>query len=151
MGEPCQLKEVRNENSSLTRENILSYDARTILNGETIEDQARIVYYSFNISDKIKYCRKCENGKWDKEDKMCPQEFTVAKCDPLKIRGYNYFVNANDGSQLTGDEQTKLMFPSKVIAVYVFGSEKYCKACYEDGTWTSYPQYQICEKVQWKS
>lgn len=151
LGEPCLLKELRSENETLTREAILSYDARTVLSGESIEDQAMIVYYSYNATDKVKYCRKCASGKWDKTEKVCPQEFTVAKCDPLKIRGYNYFVNANDGSQLTDGEQTKLVFPSKVVAVYVFGSEKYCKACNEDGTWTSYPQYQICEQVKWKN
>ena len=43
-----------------------------------------------------------------------------------------------------------MVFPGKVAAVYVFGTQKYCKTCNSDGTWSSYPQFQICESVNWR-
>ena len=61
-----------------------------------------------------------------------------------------WFLTLDDGTGLDENEQKFMVFPGKVAAVYVFGTQKYCKTCNSDGTWSSYPQFQICESVNWK-
>lgn len=104
---------------------------------------------NMTTSQTRKYCRRCIEGRWDLEYTLCPIEFTIKKCDPVKIRGVSYFVYVHDGAKLTRDEAVNLVYPGQVAAVYVFGIQRYCKLCNSDGTWSSYPQFQLCNLIKW--
>lgn len=97
----------------------------------------------------LKYCRKCSNGAWEATIRACPIEFGVKKCDPGKLRGVDYFVYSSDGSRVNELDKSLLVFPGKIVAVYQFGVQKYCKVCNDEGIWSSYPQFQLCSLVNW--
>lgn len=151
IGNSCQLKDLKDiETDEYIRETIQTSDAKSLIYSEIINDNSVAVYRK-SISNSLTYCRKCANGKWERTLNVCSIEFTVKKCDPSRVRGANYFVYTDDGTTLEENEQKYLVFPSKVAAVYVFGMQKYCKVCNDDGTWSSYPQYQICDSINWKT
>jgi len=147
-GASCHLNDlVKTETEGFLRENVQSFDAKQILTTEIIQDYSMAVYFKANSTTK--YCRKCFNGKWSEEYQTCPIEFTLKKCDPTKLRSFNYLVYSENGLRLDENEWKNLVFPGKVVAVNEFGIQKYCKVCNEDGTWSSYPQYQLCDSVRW--
>ena len=153
VGNSCQLKDlhaIEIESNEYVRENIQSSDAKSLIDSDSVNDTSVAIYHRYTVNS-MKYCRKCSNGKWEVSLSVCPIEFSVKKCDPARVRGANYFVYTDDGTTLDEEEQKYLVFPAKVTAVYVFGMQKYCKACNDDGTWSSYPQYQLCEAINWKT
>jgi hypothetical protein len=154
---PCELRELdRTESSEYIRESIQTPNANSFVNEteEIVEDGAMAVYKTNQhqadlIMLNMKYCRRCSDGSWDFNYVACPVEFAIRKCEPSKLRGVNYFVYASDGSKVSESEKTSLVWPGKILAVYEFGVQKYCKTCSEDGVWSSYPQYQLCSHVNW--
>lgn len=149
----CRVKDLESiEDRKYTRQSIQSWDARSLENGEFIAENSVAVYQSNSENpskSNIKWCRKCSKGAWTDNYYACPIEFSINKCDPSKLRGVNYFVYVSDGLRVSEEEKDNLIFPGKVMAIYEFGFQKYCKACNEDGTWTSYPQYQLCNQINW--
>jgi hypothetical protein len=139
------------------RDNIQSRNANLYLTpkkNDLLEEDSMVVYKTNSNQANLarismKYCRRCVNGSWETDYTPCPIEFALRKCDPNKLRSVNYFVYTNDGSQLNEKEAKYLVLPGKIMAVYEFGTQKYCKACNEDGIWSSYPQYQLCNLVNW--
>ena len=153
---PCKLNDLESsENKSYIRESVQNPSANLYLaDRDQIKDGSMAVYKTDNNQAdlrriSIKYCRRCSNGTWELKYAPCPIEFAIRKCDPTKLRGVNYFVYVSDGAQLSDEESRYLMMPGKVMAVYEFGMQKYCKGCNEDGAWSSYPQYQLCNLVNW--
>ncbi len=154
---PCELKELeRTESNEYIRENIQAPNANRYINDteEIVEDSAMAVYKTnAHQADltmlHMKYCRKCSDGSWDFNYVACPVEFAIKKCDPSRLRGVNYFVYASDGVKVSEKESMNLVWPGRILAVYEFGVQKYCKTCSEDGVWSSYPQYQLCNLVNW--
>lgn len=106
-----------------------------------------------------KFCRRCVDGKWEDVYVPCPVEFSTVKCDPTRLRGVSYFVYTHNGVKLTTDgittttttTTTSLVYPGEIAAVYEFGVQKYCKLCNVDGSWSSYPQFQLCDFIKWSS
>ena len=142
--------------SKYIRENVQNaYATSYIVEGEQFaEDGSMAVYktdqtYADLSKLKMKYCRRCVNGAWALGLVACPVEFAMRKCDPSRLRGVNYFVYASDGARLNEEDRWQLMAPGRVLAVYEFGVQKYCKTCSEEGVWSSYPQYQLCALVNW--
>ena len=150
-----QFKEAEEENSEYIRESIQSWDARSIFDNstETVPDMSMSVYVRpqrhSQFANQTRYCRRCIDGKWEDVYVACPIEFSTTKCDPAKLRGVTYFVYIQDGAKLSRQESSGLVYPGHVAAVYEFGVQKYCKLCNSDGSWSSYPQFQLCELVKW--
>lgn len=96
-----------------------------------------------------KFCRRCLETQWEDDYSPCPIEFATPKCDPIKLRGVSYFVYVDDGSKLSRQEASNLVYPGQIAAVYEFGVQKYCKLCQSDGSWSSYPQFQLCDIIKW--
>lgn len=123
----CLIIDLQKDNeTSYIKDRVMSWDAKRYLN----EDDTEAKDFSMAVfSSKLtysKYCRRCNNGKWDDEI-ICPIEFIIKKCDPYVIRGANFFVNKFDGLKLDEDEKSDLVTPGNVIAVYQFGDQRYCK------------------------
>jgi hypothetical protein len=67
----------------------------------------------------------------------------------IRLRGVSYFVYAASGSKLNEKEKTHLVYPGFVVAVFEFGSDRYCKLCQEDGEWSRYQEKSNCNKINW--
>lgn len=141
-----KLAELQHQNEYV-RESIQSWDGKRIIISDRVDEFSMAVYAS--RSNEIKWCRKCFNARWDDYFVPCPVEFTIKKCNPALARNVNYFVYTSDGTRLDEEEASNLMYPGQVAAVYEFGINKYCKLCNENGTWSSYPQYQLCNLINW--
>lgn len=143
-------QEVEEDNLEYIRESIQSWDARSIFENttESVPDLSMAVFMRPR-QNSTKYCRRCIDGKWEDAYVPCPVEYSLTRCDPVKLRGVSYFVYVHDGVKLTRQEASQLVYPGQTAAVYEFGVQKYCKLCYPDGTWSSYPQFQLCESIKW--
>lgn len=149
----CWKKDLQNAIDNFLLENIQSWDGKREFERslDVIPESSMAIFSSRSSNQEIsslKWCKKCLNGKWDEVYFPCEIEFSIKKCDPSKLMGVDYFVYAADGSKLDNEEATNLVFPGQVFAVYEFGPQKYCKNC-EDGNWTSYPQYNLCNLINW--
>ena len=143
----CKIIDLDNETNAYFREKFLSWDSKRYLNEETSEvpDYSMVVFK--NKLTNSKYCRRCNNGKWDNYT-VCPVEFSIQKCDPFVIRGANFFINKFDGLKLTENEKNDLVMPGNVIAVYQFGDQKFCKECLQNGTWSRFPTQEMCKNLR---
>lgn len=133
-------------------ESIQSWDARTLFENGTLHiPEYSMSVFSHRRNSTHKFCRRCRRGHWEDIYTPCPIEFSIAKCDPVKLRGVSYFVRVHDGVKLSREETSAstLIYPGQIAAVYEFGVQKYCKLCHADGTWSSYPQFQLCDTIKW--
>jgi hypothetical protein len=149
----CWKKELENIKDNFVLNSIQSWDGKHEFDKslEILPDSSVAIFSSISPSKEIyslTWCKKCLKGKWDNTYLPCQIEFSIKKCDPTKLMGVDYFVYAADGSKLDNEEASNLVFPGQVFAVYEFGPQKYCKKC-EDGQWTSYPQYNLCNLINW--
>ena len=153
MRKPCEMAALRDE-YEFSRESVQTWDGKHYLVESSVPDSSMAVFKSDSMDLSVaylKWCRKCNDGNWDANFTICPIEFSLRKCDPLKLRGYDYLVYTNDGSRLSDEEKSELALPGKIAAVYEFGPQRYCKICNEDGTWSSYPQTTVCDKINWNN
>jgi hypothetical protein len=155
----CKLKDLKlselsraasdnNNNNEYTRVSIQTWDGKGTIISDRVDDFSMAVYTS--KQNEIRWCRKCNGGRWDENYVPCPVEFTINKCDPGRVRSVSYFVYTWDGARLSADEAASLVYPGQVAAVYEFGVQKYCKLCNDDGSWSSYPQFQLCDYINWQ-
>ena len=147
----CNIDDLNLANETrFTKESIMNWDAKKYLTEE--ETSIKVPDYSMAIFTSkltnIKYCRRCNNGKWADDYKLCPIEFSIKKCDPFLIRGANYFVNKFDGLKLLDNEKNNLVMPGNVIAVYQFGPQRFCKECLMNGTWSRFPETSLCKNLK---
>lgn len=128
----------------------MTSDAENVITSDTVPEGSVAVYFTLDPAPQsLKYCRSCSNGVWDFIYFACPIEFSFKKCDTTQITGINYLVYANNGSKLTRELTPTYVFPRKIYGVYEFGSQKYCKMCNDDGTWSRFPQNELCDKINW--
>lgn len=144
----CKTLDLETDNEkNFIKEKYLSWDAKRYIS----EDANEVPDYSMavfkNTQSNLKYCRRCNNGKWENYT-VCPIEFTMKKCDPFVIRGANFFVNKFDGLKLTENEKNDLVMPGNVIAVYQFGDQRFCKECFQNGTWSRFPTQEMCKNLR---
>lgn len=82
-----------------------------------------------------KFCRYCDQaGQWS-DIESC----AVLNCDKDLLTGSPEILTSDMNS-------TRNLFkPYSAIAVYSFGSEKFCKQCHENGDWSRYSLVELCK------
>ncbi|CAF1065445.1 unnamed protein product [Brachionus calyciflorus] len=90
-------------------------------------------------SFRKKYCRYCENGIWS-EIESCI-EF---KCNKDLLTGTPQLFIIDKNQKVLSENQT-FFKPNSVLAVYHFGSDKFCKKCQENGEWSKYSSPDLCK------
>jgi hypothetical protein len=118
------------DKSGYTRVSIETSDGKSRVVSSSAPDSS-IAIYQNSDSDRsiVRWCRICENGNWDIDYTPCPHDFSIQKCDTMKLRGVSYFVRTADGSKLNEKEKSHLVYPGFIVAVYEFGDQRYCKLC----------------------
>lgn len=113
-----------------TRIGVETGDGKQRVTSNLASDGSIAIYQSDDPKKSIvMWCRLCENGQWQKKYSPCPQEFSVQKCDPMRLRGVSYFAKAADAVKLNEKEKTQLVYPGTIVAVYEFADQRYCKLC----------------------
>jgi hypothetical protein len=99
--------------------------------------------FSFNSYEPTnpytkKFCRYCDNGNWSEIESCvwlnCEKELLTGSPDLLLIENNEKPI-----------EQQTLFRPHSILAIYSFGSEKFCKQCHNNGEWSRYSLSELCK------
>ncbi|RNA10661.1 hypothetical protein BpHYR1_025298 [Brachionus plicatilis] len=94
-------------------------------------------YLESALSFRKKYCRYCENGQWSQIESCV--EF---RCNKKLLTGKPQLFLLNRSQQL---KEEQFYFKSNsVLALYYFGSDKYCKQCDQNGEWSKFSLPELC-------
>ena len=124
-----------------------------------------VAVYKRNGGGGVKWCRRCSMmsaasgeasgssvGQWEAELTPCLMRHAVSKCRLRDARSPDFFVRTRDTLRLDEDDVDlgeQLVFPAEVMAVYEFGAVRYCKMCHSNGTWSAYPDRDVCKMIKW--
>ncbi len=94
-----------------------------------------------------KFCRYCNDGAWS-DIESCVH----LTCDRDQLTGTPELLYLKNDRQFRSlmssfsDRNSQLLFrPNSVVAVYSYGSDKFCKLCHENGEWSKYSLTELCK------
>jgi hypothetical protein len=116
------------------------YEAKLFTHGsELVRSTTTYRYRLAPVTATKKYCRYCDDGEWS-DIEQC----VSLKCQKDILTGEPEisFINNN----IKPPMQQTLFNPFTVIAIYTFGSAKFCKQCHENGEWSRYSVSELCNQ-----